>query len=108
MESWTGLTYLLGPLVAFGVIAVLALLLRWSFSSGHSVVERRPRQGPAGSYGMLVAVSAPHTYVQAEMARHALADAGLRATVAQTDDGPRVMVFPQDEAEARRLLARAG
>jgi hypothetical protein len=107
VQSWTGLTYLLGPLVALGVIGVLVLILRWTFSSGGSVVERRPKRGLSTSYGMLVAVAAPHTYMEAEMSRRRLQDAGLRATVAQTDDGPRVMVFPDDETTARQLLARA-
>ena len=32
-------------------------------------------------------------------------DAGIRANLAETLDGPRVMVFPDDEARARAVLS---
>ena len=35
------------------------LLLRWAFSSGHSLVERRPDIGSPEQYGLLVAVAEP-------------------------------------------------
>ena len=105
MTTTSGLTYLLGPLVALAVVGILIVLLRWSFSRGHSVVQRRPAVGAPNTYGMLVSVAAPGTYAQAEILRHTLEDGGIRATVAQTADGPRVMVFPQDETAARRRLA---
>jgi hypothetical protein len=36
--------------------------------------------------------------------RRRLEDAGVRATTAPTTDGPRVLVFPEDERVARALL----
>jgi hypothetical protein len=39
--------------------------------------------------------------------RRRLVDAGLRATLAPTTDGPRVLVFPEDVKNAR-LVLRAG
>ena len=41
------------------------------------------------------------------MMRRRLVDAGLRATLAPTTDGPRVLVFPEDVKTAR-LVLRAG
>lgn len=103
--DWTGLTYLLAPLAAFVVVGILALLLRWAFGRGGSLVERRPQAGAVTDYGMLVSVASPGSYVEAEVLRRRLVDAGLRATVARTHDGPRLMVFPGDTTTARRLLA---
>ena len=38
------------------------------------------------------------------MMRRRLLDAGLRATLAPTTEGPAVMVFPQDVARAQGVL----
>ena len=38
--QWGSYSYAVEPLIALGVVGVLALLLRWAFSSGHSLVER--------------------------------------------------------------------
>ena len=99
----------LGPLillVPFVMVAVLALVLRWATSRGHSVVARRARPGPAGDYGLLVAVAAPSTATEAERLRAHLLGAGIPVTLADTTDGPRILVFPDDEARARLLLGR--
>lgn len=104
MSAW-GEAPIPAPLLALGVVGVLAVLLRWAFGRGRSLVERRPRQGPAGEYGLLVRVAAPATFVEAELIRRRLVDAGLRATLAPTTEGPAVMVFPEDAGTARRLLA---
>lgn len=96
--------FLVGPALALLVVGVLALLLRWAFSTGGSLVQRRPVRGGAGSYGLLVAVSEPGTFIEAEMMVRRLTDAGLRATLAPTTEGPRVMVFPEDLPRARTVL----
>lgn len=102
--QYTSGSFLVAPLLAFGVVGILVLLLRWTFSRGHSVVAKAPRRGAADEYGLLVPVAAPGTYVEGEMMRRRLEDAGIRANLAQTLDGPRVMVFPDDEKRARRTL----
>jgi hypothetical protein len=104
---WGSYSFAFGPVLALAAVAVLALLLRWAFSSGKSVVERRPRAGGEGEYGLLVPVAEPATFVEAEVMRRRLVDAGLRATLAPTTDGPRVLVFPEDVRNAR-LVLRAG
>jgi hypothetical protein len=101
---WGSYSFAFGPVLALGVVGVLALLLRWAFSSGRSVVERRPTVGRPGEYGLLVPVAEPPTFVEAEIMRRRLAEAGLRATLAPTTDGPRVLVFPEDVKAARVVL----
>ncbi|MCI2239314.1 hypothetical protein MO973_32800 [Paenibacillus sp. TRM 82003] len=106
--TFSGYYYAVGPVLALLVVGVLVLLLRWTFSSGRSLVERRPRSGSSGEYGLLEVVSAPSTFVEAEVQRRTLLDAGIRATLAPTTEGPRVMVFPEHAALARQLLAGRG
>jgi hypothetical protein len=104
VSAWGSYSFLFGPLLALAAIGVIILLLRWAFSSGHSLVERRPTRGTEREYGLLVTVAAPKTFVEAEVLRRKLEDAGLRATLAPTVQGPRVMVFPEDASVARALL----
>jgi hypothetical protein len=94
-------------LLAVAVLGVLVLLLRWAYGgSGHSsVVARRPTVGHSDEYGLLVAIAAPGTYIEGEMWCQRLEGASIRATLVTTADGPRVMVFREDEAIARQLLA---
>ena len=102
--AWGSFSYAFGPVVALCAVGVLMLLLRWAFSSGHSLVERRPEVGSPEQYGLLVPVAEPPTFVEAELVRRRLSDAGLRATLAPTTEGPRVLVFPEDVKAARLVL----
>lgn len=104
MSSWGSLSYVFGPLLAFLALGVLVLLLRWTFSGGRSLVEKRPQAGSHTEYGLLVRVAAPPTFVEAEILRRRLLDAGLRATLAPAIEGPAVLVFPEDEKNARLVL----
>jgi FtsP/CotA-like multicopper oxidase with cupredoxin domain len=90
--------------MAFAVVGLLALICRWAFGRGSSVVERPVQHGEPQQYGLLNPVASPGTYVEAEVQRLRLADGGITSTVAMTNDGPRVMVWPADEARARHLL----
>jgi hypothetical protein len=94
-------------LLAVSVLGVLVLLLRWAYggSGRSSLIERRATVGHSNQYGLLVAISAPGTYVEGELSCRLLTDAGVRATLVTTVDGPRVMVFREDESRARQLLA---
>ena len=105
MPSWGSYSYLYGPVVALCVIGLLMLVLRWAFGGrDQSVVERRSRPGRPDQYGLLDAVAAPPTYIEAELLRQQLNDAGIKSTVALTNDGPRVMVWPEDRVKATALL----
>ena len=102
MPDWGAL------LTAVAVVGLLTLLLRWAFGGRrHSVVERRPQTGRGDEYGLMVSVASPGTLVEGEVARLRLQAAGIRASLVTTTEGPRLMVFQEDEAAARTLLARS-
>ncbi len=105
MSGWGSFSFAYGPLVAFVAVGLFALILRWAFSHGHSLVERRSAPGEEGDYGLLVTVAEPGTFMEAEVIRRTLVDHHIRATLAPTRQGPRVMVFPQDASIARAVLA---
>ena len=100
----TSYSYAVGPIMAFVFLGVLILLLRWAFRRGASVVAAPPRKGATSDYGLLVPIATPPTYVEGEIIRRELEDAGIRATLAQTLEGPRIMVWPGDETRARAKL----
>ena len=106
MPSWGSFSYAFGPIMAIGLVGVFALILRWAYRRGSSVVAAPARPGQADEYGLLVPVASPPTYVEGEMLRRTLEDAGVRANLASTLDGPRLMVWPQDESRARAVLSR--
>ena len=98
-------SYLFGPIVAFIAMGVMVLLLRWAFSSKKtSVVAAAAKPGAADNYGMLIPIAKPANYIEGEILRRRLEDAGIRANLASTLDGPRVMVWPADESRARDVL----
>jgi hypothetical protein len=96
--------FLWGPGVALLVVGLLAVLLRWAFSGGSSLVERSAKPGHEDVYGALVPVAWPGSFVEAELLRRTLVEAGIQATMARTVDGPRVLVFPEEARTARALL----
>lgn len=104
MPSWDNYSYAFGPLASLGALLVIVLLLRWTFSRGRSLVERRSTPGAEGDYGMLVPVASAATFVEAELLRQRLLAHSIRATLAPTTDGPRVLVWPVDEQMAREVL----
>jgi hypothetical protein len=108
VAGWLSYSYLFGPLVALLAVGVLALLLRWAFGHGGSLIPRRPRPGSPDEYGLLIPIAAPDTYAGGELLRLQLLDSGIRATLAQTSQGPRVMIWPADEANARLVLQQLG
>jgi hypothetical protein len=85
----------------------MVLILRWTFARGSSVVERPAKSGSPDEYGMLVPVASPSNYIQGEVLRRTLVEAGLRASLAQTNDGPRIMVWPKDVESAKKILKKA-
>jgi len=104
--QFTSASFLVGPLIALGVVGILVLVLRWAFARGGSLVAREARPGRVDEYGLLVSVAAPSNYIEAEIVRQTLEDHQIRATLAQTLAGPRVMVFEQDAERARTVVAK--
>lgn len=93
--------------MAFSGLGIMVLILRWAFARGGSVVERPAKSGNPDEYGMLIPVASPSNYIEGEVLRRSLVDAGLRASLAQTNDGPRIMVWPKDVESAKKILKKA-
>ncbi|MGL5856950.1 MAG: hypothetical protein ACRC35_00815 [Angustibacter sp.] len=105
MPGWGSYSFVYGPLLAFVAVGVLIILLRWTFRRGRSVAIRPTRPGDPADYGLLEPVAEPASFAEAELIRSRLVGQGLRATLASTTEGPRVLVF-RDEARTARALLR--
>lgn len=106
MAPWGSLHYLEEPLVAFAAVAVLALLCRWAFSHGRSLVSAPPKVGAPAEYGMLQPVAAVRDLEQADRIVARLAGRGIRAISVRTTEGLRVMVWHDQLEGAQAVLAR--
>lgn len=104
MSAWGSYSFVYGLLVAGLTLSVLAVLLRWTFSRGQSLVSRPIRSAAEGDYGLLVPVARFGNVVEAELIRSRLTGVGVRATLASTRSGLCVMVFADDERIARAVL----
>jgi len=97
---------LVGPVVAFAVLGLLALFMRWAFGTGHGRDVRTRPTPPPPDEGLLTAVATLSRRESALALRAVLSDAGIRSTV--RDTAPRrivVLVFPEDADRARSLAA---
>lgn len=88
----------------FFVLGILIILLRWAFSRGKSVVERPSRVGNDDEYGLLQVVAAPGNHIEGEMLKQKLLEHGIKATLTQTKQGPRILVFPNEVKAAQAVL----
>ena len=88
----------------FFAVGVLALILKWAFARGKSVIERTPKIGSEDEYGSLVVVASQNNHIEGEILRLKLVDAKIKATLTQTKDGPRIFVFASDEKIALAIL----
>jgi hypothetical protein len=92
-------------LAVFAVMGVFILVLRWAYSDRKdSLLSRRPRTGKEHEYGLLVPLAAPANRAEGQEIAAKLQAAGIRAALVATQDGLRVMVWPEDLARARDLL----
>jgi hypothetical protein len=108
VPAWNAYSYVFGPLLAFGGLGILVLLLRWTFRRGSSLVAPPGRPGAPDEYGVLVPIASPPTYIEGEVMRRTLEGGGIRANLARTNDGPRLLVWPEDVTQAQALLAQQG
>ena len=96
-----GLHHLVGPVIAFVVLALLALFMRWAFGTGSGHV-----QPPAADDGLLTRVATLSRREAALALRAVLSDAGIRSTVRfPAAHRAEVLVFPEDAERARMLAA---
>jgi hypothetical protein len=97
----SGLHYLVGPMIAFLVLALLALFMRWAFGTGSG-----REQPPPTDDGLLTRVATLSRREAALALRAVLSDAGIRSTVRfPTAHRADVLVFPEDADRARQLAA---
>jgi hypothetical protein len=102
----TGLHYFLGPLLALLLVALLGGLLRWTYGTHKQHVAPHPESG-SDDLGLLREVAVVPTAEAADVLRRLLAAGGIRATVRPTADrtGRRILVFVEDEPDARVVLS---
>ena len=96
------LHYLVGPVIAFAVLALLALFMRWAFGTGYG----RRADTPPVDDGLLTRIATLSRRESALALRAVLSDAGIRSTVrCPAPHRADVLVFPEDAARARSLAA---
>ena len=99
MAPVAGMHYLVGPVIAFTVVAGLALFLRWAFRS------EPPRRPPADD-GLLTRIATLSRRESAMALRAVLSEAGIRSTVRSAGaHRAEVLVFPEDADRARVLAS---
>jgi hypothetical protein len=95
----SSLHYLVGPTIAFAVLALLALFLRWAFGSDE-------RRRPPSDDGLLTRIATLSRRESALALRAVLSDAGIRSTIRfPAPHRAEVLVFPEDADRARRLAS---
>jgi hypothetical protein len=106
IAAGTGLDALMGPAVAFAVLALLALFMRWAFGTGYGRDTRGQASAPPADDGLLTMVATLSTRESALALRAVLSDAGIRSTVrCPAPNRADVLVFPEDAPRARSLAA---
>ena len=91
-------------LSGFFIVGVLALILRWAYSSNNSLVERDKKIGSDDQYGLLKVAASPKNHIEGEMLRQKLLSVGIKATLSQTNTGPKILVFENDLKIAKATL----
>lgn len=98
-------THLFAPFIAFLVIGVVILLLRWAYSGRRdTLLASRAKPGAPDEYGLLVSVATPASAEEGDSIRDRLQRAGMRVTLAETRSGLHVLVWPADAGKARATL----
>ena len=97
------LHFAVGPAIAFFVVGLIALFMRWAFGTGYG---RRPPPPPPADAGLLTLVATLSRRESALALRAVLSDAGIRSTVRYpAPNRADVLVFPEDADRARALAA---
>ena len=86
------------------MVGLLAIILRWAYSSSNSLIERDKKIGSEDEYGLLKVAASPKNHIEGEMLRQKLLSVGIKATLSQTNTGPKILVFEEDLKIARATL----
>jgi len=91
-----------------GLMALMALALRWTWGTGKSVpTARLADPDDPTNFGLLEEVSRVPSATAAEVLRSRLRAAGIRSTVSPAEGGGyRLLVFPDDLVPAKVVLSR--
>ena len=68
------------------------------------MIERETRKGNEDEYGLLRVAHSPKNHIEGEMLRQKLLSVGIKATLSQTKNGPRILVFEKDLKIAKATL----
>ena len=82
----------------------MAVILRWAYSNNNSLIERDKKIGSEDEYGLLKVAASPKNHIEGEMLRQKLLSVGIKATLSQTNTGPKILVFEEDLKIARATL----
>jgi len=97
------LHFAVGPAIAFVVVGLIALFMRWAFGTGYG---RRPPTPPPVDDGLLTLVATLSRRESALALRAVLSDAGIRSTVrCPAPNRADVLVFPEDAERAAAVAA---
>ncbi|WNV74597.1 hypothetical protein [Geodermatophilus sp. DSM 44513] len=101
-SDWAPLSFV----IIGAVLLLIGLFMRWAFSGPGGPVKRVKATPPSPEDGLLVPVVTLTRRESALALRAVLSDAGIRSTI-RTPRANRaeVLVFPQDAARARALIA---
>ena len=91
-------------LSGFLVVGILAVILRWAYSSNKSLIERGKKIGSDDQYGLLKVAASPKNHIEGEILRQKLLSVGIKATLSQTNTGPKILVFEKDLKIAKATL----
>ncbi len=91
-------------LSGFLVVGMLAVILRWAYSNNNSLIERDKKIGSEDEYGLLKVAASPKNHIEGEMLRQKLLSVGIKATLSQTNTGPKILVFEKDLKIAKATL----
>ena len=86
------------------MVGLLAIILRWAYSSSNSLIEKDKKIGSEDEYGLLKVAASPKNHIEGEMLRQKLISVGIKATLSQTNTGPKILVFEEDLRIARATL----
>ena len=112
--AWGNGWYLIGPLVAVGLVGVLGAIfwrmgLQWTITREPDAIRDLWSDGLAifgerDDYGLLCPAAVTGDTEVAEQIRRMLGDAGIRATQTVDRDGRTVVLVFAEEVEAARRL----
>ena len=99
------LEYILAPLVALAMVALLALVLRWTYGSGGSRTGA-PRPGSVGDHGLLTPMLTVRDPQRASELVRTLRDEGIRASLSGPPGRQLLLVWPTEVSRAAELLRK--